>query len=199
MLTLSFGAEGNSEEKRKLQRLFKAYNQMMLYAADRILNDKDDAEDAVQQAFLRVMNHLDDIDENDEQKTKSYLSIIAQNIAIDIYRKKKREWVHNISYDEYEIFIEDPSGQDFEEWDGVLGSRLEEAIAKLPAQYAEVIPKVVTEETIEKARKKAEKMMKKALKESRKKGELSELQSTLLDLQELSPANNKIKLLTRSE
>lgn len=139
MLTLSFGMEGDSEKQRKIERLFKAYNQMMLYAADKILNDKDDAEDAVQQAFLRVMNHLDDIDENDEQKTKSYLSIIAQNIAIDIYRKKKREWVHNISYDEYEIFIEDPSGQDFEEWDGVLGSRLEEAIAKLPAQYAEVI------------------------------------------------------------
>ena len=31
MLTLDFGAEGNSEEQRKLERLFKAYNQMMFY------------------------------------------------------------------------------------------------------------------------------------------------------------------------
>lgn len=139
MLTLSFGAEGNSEEQRKLERLFKAYNQMMFYVANRILNDEDDADDAVQQAFLRVMNHLDDIDEEDEQKTKSYLSIISRNIAIDIYRKKKQEMVRNISYDEYEIFIEDPSGQDFEVWEGILGNKIEEAITKLPAQYAEVI------------------------------------------------------------
>ena len=108
----------------------------MLYAADRILNDKDDAEDAVQQAFLRVMNHLDDIDENDEPRTRAYLSIVTQNIAIDIYRKKKKEWARNISYDEYEIFIEDPYGQDFEVGKEEMGGVVAEAIAQLPPQYA---------------------------------------------------------------
>jgi len=139
MLALGFCLEGEPEEQRKIERLFKAYHQMMFYTANRVLNDKDDAEDAVQQAFLRVMNHLDDIDENDEPRTRAYLSIVTQNIAIDIYRKKKKEWARNISYDEYEIFIEDPSGQDFEVGKDEMGNVLAEAIAQLPPQYAEVI------------------------------------------------------------
>ena len=139
MLALGFCLEGEPEEQRKIERLFKAYHQMMFYTANRVLNDNDDAEDAVQQAFLRVMNHLDDIDENDEPRTRAYLGIVTQNISIDIYRKKKREWARNISYDEYEIFIEDPYGQDFEVGKEEMGGVVAEAIAQLPPQYAEVI------------------------------------------------------------
>lgn len=139
MLTLSFSLEGEPEEQRKIEQLFKAYHQMMFRVANRVLNDKDDAEDAVQLAFLRVIKHLNDIDENDEPRTRAYLGIVTQNISIDIYRKKKREWARNISFDEYEIFIEDPYGQDFEVGKEEMGDVVAEAIAQLPPQYAEVI------------------------------------------------------------
>lgn len=139
MLLLCLSMLDDPEDQGKVERLFRAHQQMMFYTANRILNDEDDAEDAVQLAFMRILNHLDDIDESDIQKTKSYLSIITQNIAIDIYRKKKREWERNISYDEYEIFIEDPAGQSFEVVGDLTSNKLADAIAKLPPRYAEVI------------------------------------------------------------
>lgn len=139
MLTLYMSLLDDPEEQRKFERLYKSYRQMMYFTANRVLNNNEDAEDAVHLAFMRVMNHMDDIDEEEEQKTKSYLSIITQNIAIDMYRKKSREWKRNISYDEYEVFIEDPEGQDFEVKADVDAIRLAAAIEKLPPHYAEVI------------------------------------------------------------
>lgn len=139
MLLLYMSLIDDPEEQRKFEELYNSYKQMMYYSAYRVLNNVDDAEDAVHQAFLRVINHMDDIDENDKHRTKSYLSIITQNIAIDIYRRKKRDWARNVSFEEKELFIEDPKGQDFEDIKEPTGNKLADAIAKLPPKYAEVI------------------------------------------------------------
>lgn len=138
MLVTYLNLLDDPEEQRKFERVYTEYRQMMFYVANDVLHNEYDAEDAVQQAFMRVMNHLDGVDENDKHKTKSFLSIIAQNVAIDIYRKKRRDWEYSTSYDAHEIYIEDPKGQDFEnikEED----HRLADAIAKLPKHYADVI------------------------------------------------------------
>ncbi len=143
MLGLYLSMVDNPEEQKKFERIYEKYRQVMFYTANKILNDEYDAEDAVHQAFLRVMDHMDDIDENDTMKTKSYLTIMTKNIAIDIYRKKKRDRAKQFSYDEYEVFIEDPAGQEFEMFDDIEekeeAKRLAEAIRQLPEQYAEVI------------------------------------------------------------
>lgn len=134
MLTLYLSMIDDPQEQRKFERLYSSYRQTMYYVAYRVLNNQEDAEDAVHQAFLRVIDHMDDIDEEDKARTKSFLSIITKNVAIDIYRRNKKGAEHEISYDEYEIFIEDPNGQKFEEADVLTG-----VIAKLPPHYAEVI------------------------------------------------------------
>lgn len=139
MLSLVFSMPDTPDDRGKVERLFLAYRQLMLYVANRVLNNQDDAEDAVQLAFVRILNHLDDIEEEDIQKTRSYLSIVAQNIAIDMYRKKRREQERSISYDEFEGIIVDPKGQNFEVKTNEKAIRLAEAIQKLPPRYAEVI------------------------------------------------------------
>lgn len=143
MLTTLMDLIDDPEEKRKFEQLFINYQQTMYHIAYRILKNQHDAEDAVQQAFIRVIDHLSDVDENDVGKTRSYLAIIARNMAFDVYRKKKREMTHTISYDEHEMFIEDPAGQDFEDVEIEEDHELEEALAralkKLPIQFADVI------------------------------------------------------------
>lgn len=138
MLLLYISMLDDPDDQRKFEHLYTTYRQTMYYVANRVLNDEHEAEDAVHQAFIRIMHHLDDIDENDKAKTKSYLSIVAQNMAIDIYRKKKRERERSISYDEFDIYIEDPKGQDFEDINEDA-KNLAIAIQKLPAKYADVI------------------------------------------------------------
>ena len=140
MLMLYLSLIDDPEDQRKFEELYHKYRQMMYHIAYRILLNVEDAEDVVQMAFLRIMNHLDDIDEKNEQKTKSYMSIVAQNLAYDVYRKKKRDWEASFSYDEYETLIPDPNGQNFEDIDdGSEARRLAEAIKKLPPKYADVV------------------------------------------------------------
>ena len=141
MLAMYLALVDDPGERTKVAELYTSYRQMMYYVAYRILKNREDAEDVVQSAFIRVINHLDDIDEKDEQKTKAYLAIVTRNLAYDVYRVKKRERTRNISYDEYEMVIEDPVGQAFEDIDDIddESRQLAEAIKKLPPKYAEVI------------------------------------------------------------
>lgn len=85
------------EEKRKFVSLYENYRQTMYYAAYQILKNTHAAEDAVHQAFLRVINHLEQIDEADTSRTKGFLVVITQHIAIDDYRRRKREQLTNFT------------------------------------------------------------------------------------------------------
>ena len=61
----------------------------MFYIADQILQNRQDAEDAVHQAFLRVISILEKIEEPCCPKTRALVVIIVERKAIDIYRKRR--------------------------------------------------------------------------------------------------------------
>ena len=120
------------EDKNKLEQLYTTYKQTMFYSANRILKDEYLAEDVVHQAFLRIIHNLSKIDKIDCHKTKGFIVIIVENIAIDFYRKRKRE--NNISFDKIEVYIEDIKAKD-----NFILSDIEEAILKLPINYSTVL------------------------------------------------------------
>lgn len=62
----------------------------MFYTAYNILHDQYLAEDAVHQSFIRVINNLHKIDENDCKKVISFLVIICRRVSFDIYNERKR-------------------------------------------------------------------------------------------------------------
>lgn len=80
---------------------------------------------------MRVIDHLDKIDENDCHKTRGFLVIITKHIAIDMYRKQKKE--HALSYDELEYMVSDP-GESPENENFVL-----KAIGRLPVNDSNVL------------------------------------------------------------
>lgn len=103
----------------------------MYYTASRMLHDKHLAEDAVHQAFMRVIEHMDKIHEDDHVRTKAFLTVITEHIAIDLYRKRKKEnW---LSYEELDSYLADeqsvPEGT----------SEVVKAILKLPVNYSVVL------------------------------------------------------------
>uniref|UniRef100_UPI00237B055B RNA polymerase sigma factor n=1 Tax=Clostridioides difficile TaxID=1496 RepID=UPI00237B055B len=65
-------------------------------SSDLILKDDHLSEDAVHNAFLRIIKNIDKIDEVDSPRTKAFIVIIVERIAIDFYRKRKREKVSDI-------------------------------------------------------------------------------------------------------
>lgn len=90
MLELCLAMLDSVEEKNMMEQLYRNYSQFMYKTAYTILKNAADAEDAVQEAFMRVAKCLSKMDEVNSPKTKSYLFIITKNAAIDIYNEKKK-------------------------------------------------------------------------------------------------------------
>ncbi len=120
-------------EKRKFERLYHGYKQTMYYVAMRVIKDNYVAEDIVHQAFLRIVKQLDKIDESNCHKTRSFLVVITEHIAIDYYRKRKRE--NNVSFDEAEYYIYD---EDFS-LTATDSNEIISYIEKLPLNYVTVM------------------------------------------------------------
>ena len=76
-------------DKQKFIEIYDKYRFTMLHVAMGILEDQSMGEDAVHNAFLKVIKHLDKLEDVSCQKTKSWLVIIVKNCAIDLLRKEK--------------------------------------------------------------------------------------------------------------
>lgn len=95
-------------DREKFEQLYRTYRQIMFYAANQILRDPQLSEDAVQQAFLRILNHMQNISQVECPQTKSFVVIIVRNIAINLYNSRKKKAV--LSFDELEGWMPDSAG-----------------------------------------------------------------------------------------
>lgn len=90
-------------DSEKLEILFDLYEKKMYGTAFQILRDVGQAEDAVQDAFIRVMSHLNQIKSPESPETKHFMIKVIRSAAIDIYRKNQREW-EKVFYDPEDVF-----------------------------------------------------------------------------------------------
>jgi RNA polymerase sigma-70 factor (ECF subfamily) len=74
----------NTEEK--LKKLYETYEQPMYRIAYAILHNTTQAEDAVSDAFLKIIKNINKINETDSIRTKNY---IIKSTSINIYRENK--------------------------------------------------------------------------------------------------------------
>jgi len=116
------------DDQLKFERVYQKYRFLMLHVANQILRNHHDAEDAVHQAFVSVIENLDKIIEVDSPKTRSFVVIITERKAIDLLRQNNRRQA--LAWDENIAGIEIPS-----DFDNSVAS----AIARLPARYREVL------------------------------------------------------------
>ncbi len=79
------------EEKQLAIRLYEKYSKFMFKVAYDILNDSYAAEDALQQAFIKISNNLKKIDEHNETSTRNFIGLVTRNTAIDMYNKIKKQ------------------------------------------------------------------------------------------------------------
>lgn len=76
------------EDRDQFITLYETYRGLMFYVANQILQNEQDAEDAVHDAFLSVAEHIKKFSRLERHKTKAFLVTIVENKAIDLYRKK---------------------------------------------------------------------------------------------------------------
>ncbi|MBR5164013.1 MAG: sigma-70 family RNA polymerase sigma factor [Ruminococcus sp.] len=96
-------------EAEKLRRLYDIYEQPMYRIAYAVLGDSQAAEDAVSEAFLRLIKHLRRIGEPDSQKTKKYIVKVIRSTSIEQYRKRSHFYESEAPIDEETMQIADDS------------------------------------------------------------------------------------------
>lgn len=77
------------EEQEKFTEIYEQYRHFMWYVANQKLQDAHLAEDAVQEAFLALTRHLDQIEDVHSPRTKKFLATIVRSKAVDLLRKAK--------------------------------------------------------------------------------------------------------------
>ena len=136
--------EGREAAFRELVRRYERPVFSLVY---RMVRDREVAEDLAQDAFIKVLNHIDKY--SPEFKFSSWLFKIANNVAIDHLRRKKLDTVSmdgsphahtasEIEATQFEVASRQESALDEMEA-RELGTAIEQAIARLRPEYRSCI------------------------------------------------------------
>lgn len=134
MLPLFIGLLDTLEEQTKFEKVYIKYSKMMKHIAQGILHDDALAEDAVHNAFLKLTKHMAKVEDVDSVKTKGLAIIVIRNVAIDMYRKRKREF----SFDLDEEALADYAIEDTPE-KNAQAEIISRALGKLTPIYRDVL------------------------------------------------------------
>ena len=77
------------EEKNRFEQIYLKYRGLMYHVADSILHNRQDAEDAVHNAFLRILKKFSKFQNTPAKDLAPQIVVIARNEAISLLRKRK--------------------------------------------------------------------------------------------------------------
>ena len=77
------------EEKIRFEQIYLKYRGLMYHVADGILHNRQDAEDAVHNAFLKVAKNFSKFQDAPDKDLTRQIVAVARNEAISLLRKKK--------------------------------------------------------------------------------------------------------------
>lgn len=123
------------EDKEKMTELYELYREYLYNAAQSILHNKEDTEDVLHQAFLRIANNFTNIGEVSCRQTRNYLVIIVRGLAKNLQKKRGEHM---------ELPIEDWERSDFMSMDDLHLEQIEyevlyEALEELPAIHRDML------------------------------------------------------------
>ena len=96
-------------DKEKLAELYRLYEKQLYAIALAVLHNHAQAEDAVSDAYYRVVRHIGMLGKPDSPQTRQYMIRTIRSTAISQYRKNQRESAHCLPIDETQTDIPDRS------------------------------------------------------------------------------------------
>ena len=135
MLLLFLSMLETPDEKQRFAELYEANRHRMFGVAQGILHDEYLAEDAVNQAFLKLIRRFNKCEDFTRDQMRNYLVIVVRNTAIDMYNDRRK--ITEVPFDE-------GSEMDGGYEDGDFGAQLEygellELVEQLPEIYGEAL------------------------------------------------------------
>lgn len=91
MLSSLIATVDSPTDKELITQLYNTYKQFMYNISMSLLGKREDAEDAVQDSFVRIIDNLDKINNPYSRKTKSYITVITKNVCLDMIRRNHND------------------------------------------------------------------------------------------------------------
>ena len=99
------------EQRNVLSEFYQKYKNRFYAIAYSKLHGKDAAEDAVQEAFLRIVDKPENIFKIEHNKRMAYADVIVRNVSIDMFNKNNahelEELTDDVSNENYALGLED--------------------------------------------------------------------------------------------
>ncbi len=134
MLSLCLALLQNPEDEPLFEEFYNKYHKLVFHIAKEKLQDNQLAEDCVQEVFFNFARNFHNIKGSlNDNKIGSLINIVSRNMAIDVYRKNKRHYLHTIDVDisDFRTISDD----DFDVCDQLI---LKQAINTLPEEIKTV-------------------------------------------------------------
>lgn len=136
MLALYMTFIDDEKNKPKFEIIYYTYREKMLLMADSVLHNRQDAEDAVHDTFIKIARNMKSIGEPESNKTLSYVLKATKNTAINLHNKNKSN-DNRIYFDN----IDDISDHEFLDKLDISENynKVVQAILKLDDKYKDVM------------------------------------------------------------
>ncbi len=126
MLSIFLSLIDAPSDKEKFTKIYSTYTKLMMSVAMSVLHNPALAEEAVQEAFLKIAKNISAFSSAECNKTAGLVVIIVRNASIDLLRKERRQAA--VSYDDG-VLQGGPDGAP--DVSGLLGGGLSEVLNTL--------------------------------------------------------------------
>lgn len=124
-------------DKERFSRLYYKYRRIMFHAAKDILGSSSDAEDVLQEAFIKVTKNMKKFGEIDCPETRNFLVIIVRRTSLDYLRKHHRNASIPIEDVEDTLSNEITSEESVENQESL--EAVKDCIKQLPQSYSDIL------------------------------------------------------------
>lgn len=131
MINIYLSILETDQKKSQFEELYIKYKNRMYSIAYSILNNKEDAEDSVQQAFLAIANNFKKLKQLPCDELEAYIVVIIRNLSFDLFKKNKRSADQLSELDEQQAV-------DVSFFENIQYNRLIEMISGLPPKYKDI-------------------------------------------------------------
>lgn len=135
IMSLNQTEMSDPEHERLFQLIYEKYRYLMLKVAYDVLKDKQLAEDAVHEAFIKAAYNTQKIHIYHSVSPKRYLITITKNTSIDMYRKRQKLLQNEICLSN----IPENTDVEYSDIDKDVDDLLYQSIQRLPDKYRDVL------------------------------------------------------------
>ena len=125
----------NTGDKNKFESIYNIHKNALFYHALKIVKNESDAEDVLQEAFIKIAKNINAIDDIKSKETISFLIVITKNTSYDYMRKFSK--ITELPLSETETFIDESA------LDNLVSSieyeQIVSVITSIPTPYNEVL------------------------------------------------------------